>query len=1042
MLLERLRALFLCSLLFMGPFIGQVVQAEEIPRSPVNLDLTSTDRTLSPTRLPESGSVDLKVGDTIRTVSQGSLLTPAEALAVYQVNATGNQSIALGLNGNAIGGSLTMGEKFDRYVSSVVIPEGVTAIRDFGTTSALNLAGSLVNAGTIQAISSNAAVQTATIAAQNITNQATGIITSIVTPGLLPRTDNLVQNLNLNLITTQDFSNMGLIQSSGSLSVSAGGSINNIFAPSSSIAPVMEAFSSLNLSALSGNFVNNGLITAEVGNINIASGLLNNIQFENVGGLLRASNGIINFRDSTFNSAANLVIDGGDLKAREINLFSGTGRVTAQFSEVAGILNTYAEAASIGASTDTLELGEMCITGDPIYWNDKGDIVISKNLDFSAPYFAYPYPPDIENSYASAPLGIYASKNIIIKGSVKVIRGTVLDMVAGIKYESAIPAADRGYKFVNNPTSFAYRSSTGGNIDLSEASNLIIDESDWPYQPAMYALRGSGDPKDSGNIIYTSSSLSPEFSITQVKNTNYHFMLLTQKCCPPSPLPPYPVRVGPIPPDPSLSSILAGPSSSSPGGGTSLASQPVNIAPTVRADRTSFTDLNLPATLSNIANQAQASSNAPATRTDLIPKIDDEIAIAGPEQIRKEPARKEDDSNTGGKQSDQEAQPTLEGVATSVQIPTTSSKEDLLNLGKVVLGAGTIIAAGPAAVALLTGTASGSAAFAAGVAGIADIVGGTTMVADGYSKLNNGKGVGEAANNAGNAAGVVSGVAGAVEDIASLSGKNTIKAGAEKVIEWIIEDSMQFDNGYKNPLIPSTQLGPIPKTFQPNAPIFLPPAPQPTIPTMQPSASNLRPTATGNELQNVMNGLINHFNSDSKPFHSSSIQGSIFKAVSFVSPSETFSHGCLIANKTSEVPLTGSTKLHLSKGSIIAFAYNDQGLSVFNLHDRFSGAVKLEIAGKTIELHPGHQMIIASGKTTEVSKLQPIAKLAVRRPQHVVAVGDMHLCDSEFSLVSCINNVPSVRDLTLNDANRNTIFRTFAALQLITRGAGGYTANP
>lgn len=564
MFLLRSRAMCLISLLLVAyhPDLTQDVKAQENrTRTPIDLDLTSTERTLSPTRLPESGSVDIKLGESTRTISQGSLLTPAESLALYQMNSTGHQSIALGLQGNAIGGSLIMGEKFDRYVNSLVIPEGVTAIRDFGTTSALNLAGNLINAGAIQAVSSNAAVQTATIAAQNITNQPTGVISSLISPTSAFNT-NLVQNLNLSFIAAKDFVNAGVIQSAGALSISAGQSIINSATSSSSMTPTMQAFNNINLSALSGNFVNGGLITAEVGNINIMSGLLNDVHFDNAGGLLKASLGAINFRDPSFSSAANLFIESGSLEAKQINLFSGAGRVAARLSNVDGILNTYAESVSIGVSTDVLELGEMCITGDPIYWNDSGDIVISNNLDFSDPYFAYPYPVDINNTYASAPLGIYASKNIIVKGNVKVIRGTVLDMVAGIKYEAAIPAADRGYKFVNNPTSFAYRSSTGGNIDLSQASNLVIDESDWPYQPALYALRGTngGSPQDSGNIIFNSSSLSPEFGITQTKNSNYHFMLLTQKCCPPSPLPPYPVRTTPTPPAPSLSAILAGPS--------------------------------------------------------------------------------------------------------------------------------------------------------------------------------------------------------------------------------------------------------------------------------------------------------------------------------------------------------------------------------------------------------------------------------------------------------------------------------------------------
>src|SRR5438105_8938111 len=110
----------------------QVVQAQTVSPGqaapqPINLDLTSTNPTLSPGRAA-STPVPIVIGGTAQNITSTSVLTPAERLAVYQVLSTGQQSIQIGNLGNAIGGSFNMGANFAQYVSSLVIPQGVTAV--------------------------------------------------------------------------------------------------------------------------------------------------------------------------------------------------------------------------------------------------------------------------------------------------------------------------------------------------------------------------------------------------------------------------------------------------------------------------------------------------------------------------------------------------------------------------------------------------------------------------------------------------------------------------------------------------------------------------------------------------------------------------------------------------------------------------------------------------------------------------------------------------------------------------------------------------
>src|SRR5215470_10819202 len=62
---------------------------------PINLDLTSTQRTLTPGHLVDLTPLNIRVGGVTRTITSSSLLTPAERLATYQVFSTGQQSIQL-----------------------------------------------------------------------------------------------------------------------------------------------------------------------------------------------------------------------------------------------------------------------------------------------------------------------------------------------------------------------------------------------------------------------------------------------------------------------------------------------------------------------------------------------------------------------------------------------------------------------------------------------------------------------------------------------------------------------------------------------------------------------------------------------------------------------------------------------------------------------------------------------------------------------------------------------------------------------------------
>lgn len=368
-----------------GPVSVALAEPANAPSSPepLNLDLASTSANLSTSHLTDS--VTIKVGGEDMTVLPGMLVTPAQRLAVYQVLSTQQQTIDIGPMGNAIGGSFVMGPNFSRYVGSLNIPSGVTAIRDFGTASTLNLVGNLTNAGTLFAVSSNSMVTTAAISAQNITNQTTGVLTSVLSnqAQLIASThgiEALVSNLNLSLTAVHDIINHGSISSSGNLNLTAGGSIVN---QSMAATQALMSAQSINAFTNAGNFVNSGLITANVGNINLLSALDRTLSLNNQGGVISAI-GALNIGSLTCppGSVLDVIVRGGDLTGETLNITSPWGKSDVAVQSINGAVHLKGSDAMVKVQQGSLNIASMDLSGDPVFTSVDGPLVV--NLAFPA----------------------------------------------------------------------------------------------------------------------------------------------------------------------------------------------------------------------------------------------------------------------------------------------------------------------------------------------------------------------------------------------------------------------------------------------------------------------------------------------------------------------------------------------------------------------------------------------------------------------------------------------------------------------------------
>lgn len=449
----------------------------------VNMDLSSTTRSLSASALGLANTVTINVGGAARSVGAADVLTPAELMAVAQVMNGGIQSLKLGADGNAVRGRFSLSEGMAAQLTGLVIPVGVKLVQDFGTLVSLSFTGDLVNSGRIVAFSSSAAQTNAAFNAQNIFNQASGVITSMP-EGSMGR--NSVANLGMTLSAVDNLVNEGRIISAGDLNLYAGGTITNVGQAGAPPA-LMQATGNMNV--WSANVVNSGVMSSLNGNANFNTVTAVDMNINNLGGQILAANGAINLRDASYVGTANTNITGGDLVSQTLNLSAGNGVTSVDVDQLTGVANSSGYGAHVMASTNNLQLGNFDLI-DPTFYNDAGDITINGTVS------------------AQEAIAIIASGDIIAGSNGKIVAkdatsGKDITIIAGAIITpcaacigtielpnggNAVPLNETIMVDVlgspvfigigDEPASPHYSTAPGGRVDLSGSSqSLLIDAS-------------------------------------------------------------------------------------------------------------------------------------------------------------------------------------------------------------------------------------------------------------------------------------------------------------------------------------------------------------------------------------------------------------------------------------------------------------------------------------------------------------------------------------------------------------------------------------
>lgn len=425
--------------------------------SGVDLDLSAGDTniTLGQNLFAKEQSVTITVGGEQKTFVAGSQVSSAEYVAVKQVLATGTQQINIDGAGRATSGEVNLndisGPRDVIRANSLVVPENVSTYGVFGRGSEFRLTGDLNNYGNLYALSNNR--QGGIVHADDIINHSGALISSIApTRGIGHHSTDLA------MVADGSFVNDGSIVSGGNLSIDSGASLTNT-----------GHISSTNNISLDAPTINNsGHIESINGNINLNGPDSAVLAVNNTGGQLSAVNGAINLRAADYTGTADTQLFGGKLDSSAFNINAGNASATVNVNQLTGTVNQTGMAVHVDAATEDLNIGNVCLTGDPTYRNTLGNINITGNIT-------------VGEDLVIAASGDITSNNGVIITAGDTTGGYPITMIAGVNFISAVGGSDVATLpplGAGSNITLGLNSLTGGSIKLGSGSFIVARATD------------------------------------------------------------------------------------------------------------------------------------------------------------------------------------------------------------------------------------------------------------------------------------------------------------------------------------------------------------------------------------------------------------------------------------------------------------------------------------------------------------------------------------------------------------------------------------
>lgn len=136
-------------------------------------------------------------------------------------------------------------------------------------------------------------------------------------------------------------------------------------------------------------------------------------------------------------------------------------------------------------------------------------------------------------------------------------------------------------------------------------------------------------------------------------------------------------------------------------------------------------------------------------------------------------------------------------------------------------------------------------------------------------------------------------------------------------------------------------------------------------------------------------------------------------------------------------------QIKIGRKAVVLVVAQNNGISVYNLHDRHSNQVTVTTAHGTIALVPGQHVTIARTANYSFENVNPLECISHRALQIDHLASGLMRFDSEFSIASALSGLQLLSQMrhSLNTGARHiieTVEKTEASIQVIKTGSGKY----
>lgn len=119
----------------------------------------------------------------------------------------------------------------------------------------------------------------------------------------------------------------------------------------------------------------------------------------------------------------------------------------------------------------------------------------------------------------------------------------------------------------------------------------------------------------------------------------------------------------------------------------------------------------------------------------------------------------------------------------------------------------------------------------------------------------------------------------------------------------------------------------------------------------------------------------------------------------------------LLASRRDEVILTPFGKISVERNSVVLIICNKDGLSLFDIHDRRKGAVKLIVGESELSLAPGRHLSVTRSSVQRFEDINPAFLISHRNLNAHSLGNELKAFSSEFSHASAISAVTPLHEL-------------------------------